>query len=155
MTVRSAAAADHEALLDLWEALTLNGSRADARYMPTPDARAHMRAWTAQSWFEHQPFPNVLVTEADGALTGFVHAFPRSAVPVIGLAETVRIADLYVAEPFRRRGLARTLVEGMLRRAEEAGYPRAEVGTLTADEGAVGFWRTMGFGDWQVTLSRG
>ena len=151
--IRPATPDDHEVLLDLWEDLNRNGSEADPRYRPTADARAQMKTYTANSWFEQVPFPRCLVADDDGVV-GFIHGFPRTAVPVIDLAPTVRIGDLYVAPSHRRSGVGRSLVQAMPSWAKAAGHPRAEVGTLTADARAVAFWRSMGFGDWQISLSR-
>jgi GNAT superfamily N-acetyltransferase len=152
--IRPARRADHAALLDLWEDLQANGFAADPRYRPTPQARREMTAYTRDAWFDERPFPRVLVAEADGTLTGFVHGFPRIAVPVVDLSPTARIGDLHVHPDHRRRGIGRALVEAFAARALEAGFPRLEVGTLTADARAVAFWRAMGFDDWQVTLTR-
>lgn len=151
--IRPARPGDLERLLDLWEALQDNGSRADVRYRPTDDARAHMRDYIRGSWFRQEPFPHTLVWE-DTEVVGFVSGFARIAVPVVDLTPSVRIGDLFVAPSHRRQGVARALVTAFLERAATAGFPRSEVGTLTADPRAVAFWRAMGFGDWQVLLSR-
>lgn len=151
--IRTVTPADHARLLDLWEQLMANGHAADARFAPTPDARAVMKDWSRSAWFDLQPFPRVLAWDEDG-LRAFVCGFPRAALPVVALDPTVRIGDLYVEASHRGRGIGRQLVQALLSRAADAGYTRAEVGTLTADERAVGFWTAVGFEPWQVHLSR-
>lgn len=152
--IRPARRSDLEPLLDLWEALQNNGRAADPRYAPTLDARQHMRPYVLGSWFHTDPFPHALVWEEHGQLAGFLSAFPRVAVPVVDLAPTARIGDLYVADSHRRRGIGRALVDDLRRRTRAAGYPRLEVGTLSADARAQAFWRALGFADWQVLLAR-
>ncbi|MEZ4318668.1 MAG: GNAT family N-acetyltransferase [Myxococcota bacterium] len=151
--IRAGTAADIEPLLDVWEALMACGTEADPRFRMARGARPHMRDYM-RSWFAPQPFPPVFLAEHDGALVGAVRGFPSLIVPVVERAPTVRIGDLYVADAYRRQGLARRLVDTLLLSAREAGYPRAEVGTLTLDARAVAFWKGVGFGDWMVTLSR-
>lgn len=153
--IRPARRSDHDGLLDLWEDLQANGQASDPRYRPTPNARREMAAYTRDTWFDLRPFPRVLIAEVDGTLAGFIHGFPRVALPVVDLAPTARIGDLHVHEAHRRRGIGRALVNAFVEQTANAGYPRIEVGTLTADARAVAFWRAMGFGDWQVSLVRG
>lgn len=154
--IRPARPGDREGLLDLWEALMQNGRAADPGYATTLDARQHMRAFVDSTWFQQQPFPHALVAHEDGSpkLIGFVTAYPVARIPVVALEPTVRIGDLFVVAEHRRSGLGRRLVAEVLERTAAAGFPRAEVGTLTADSRAVGFWKAVGFGDWQVTLAR-
>lgn len=153
VAIRPARPGDREGLLDLWEALMANGCDADPRYAPTPDARAVMGPFVDQTWFQHDPFPHALVADA-GELVGYVTAYPIARIPVVAGPPGFRIGDLYVAPSHRRGGLGRRLVTEILRRTAAAGFPRAEVGTLTADDRAVAFWKAMGFADWQVHLVR-
>jgi GNAT superfamily N-acetyltransferase len=156
--IRSADRRDIPALLDLWDALMACGTAADPRFRKAPDAREPMRAFMHGCFDAGQPFPPFLVAEVDSddgpEIVGFVRGFPPAFIEVLDRPPSVRIGDLYVRDAYRRGGIARALVERMLERAAEKGYPRAEVGTLTKDARAVAFWRSMGFGDWQVTLSR-
>ena len=153
MIIRPAAPHELEPLLALWEALMANGNAADPRFRATPDARAHMREWARNTWFEQRPFVRMWVAAAPN-LVGFVHGFPRAALPIIDFPPTVRIGDLFVQPDARGEGLGRSLVNHLLQGAASAGYRRAEVSTLTADARAVAFWAKLGFGDLMVTLSR-
>jgi ribosomal protein S18 acetylase RimI-like enzyme len=48
--------------------------------------------------------------------------------------------------------VGRALVAQARAHARAEGIDSIEVGTLALDERAVSFWRSMGFGDWRVTL---
>ena len=153
MIIRPAEKSELEALLDLWEALMANGEAAEPRFHVSSEARQHMRGWAQSTWFERHPFARVWVASTP-ELVGFVHGFPRSALPVLDVEPTVRIGDLFVRPSARGQGVGRALVEHLLGAATRAGFPRAEVGTLTADSRARAFWTTLGFGDLMVTLTR-
>ncbi len=152
MTNRPGRPGDLEPLLDLWEALMACGQEADPRFEPHADGREAMREHM-RAWFAPADFPTLWVAD-DAGLVGFVNTMVVRRPAVVTLAPTVRITDLFVSASHRRRGIARDLVTTVLDAARKAGFPRAEVGTLTADARAVGFWKSVGFGDWQVLLSR-
>ncbi len=156
--IRSADRTDIGVLLDLWEELMDCGTEADPRFRRTADARDPMRAFMHQCFDAGQPFPPFLLAEVDTPFgpeaVGFIRATIPAVLPVVETVPTVRIGDLYVKEAYRRGGIARRLVNELLERGRAKGYPRAQVGTLTRDARAVAFWRSMGFGDWQVTLAR-
>ncbi|MCB9675757.1 MAG: GNAT family N-acetyltransferase [Alphaproteobacteria bacterium] len=151
--IRPGRPSDTEALLDLWEALMDCGTAADPRFRRSSDARPHMRTYM-ESWFAPQPFETVWIADDAGQPVGMVRGFPNLVVPVVDREPTMRIGDLYVRDSHRRQGIARRLVEALLASARGGGYPRTEVGTLTADTRAVAFWKSMGFTDWQVLLAR-
>lgn len=71
---------------------------------------------------------------------------------MLELPPTLVITDAVVDAEHRRAGIGRALVDAVRRLADQQGFPALEVGTLTLDGRAVGFWRSMGFGDWRVTL---
>lgn len=152
--IRPAERRDIDVLLDLWEALMACGHEADPRFRQAANGREPMRTFMHACFDAGSPFPPFLLAEAEHHPVGFIRGFPLNIVPVVEQAPSVRIGDLYVAPAWRRQGVARRLVDGLLERAARNGYRRAEVGTLTNDARAVSFWRSLGFGDWQVTLSR-
>ncbi len=154
VTVRPVARADIARVLALWTALNENGADADARWRMAPGADALMLRWAPEIWLLREPFPQGWVAERDGELVGFLEGQPLHTSPVLEQPRTALIANLYVDPSARRQGVGRTLVETFARAAASAGHPALEVGTLTADERAVAFWRGLGFGDWRVVLRR-
>jgi ribosomal protein S18 acetylase RimI-like enzyme len=122
VTIRPAAAGDVEALVELW-----GGARsAHAVTADTPERVAAAVAAGA-----------VLVAEAEGALVGAVIAgFDGWRGNFYRLA---------VAPEFRRRGIARALVEAGSERLLALGAPRATALVAFDDDAARGFWRSVGF----------
>ncbi len=153
-TFRPLASADIEPVLDLWEALLANGEAADGRFAPAPDARSVMRPWMRETWTRSKPFPHGWVAERDSALVGMLSGFPVSRLPVLHDPLTAQIGDLFVAESARGSGVGSGLVSAFVSAATASGFERIEVNTLMRDERAVNFWKSQGFTDWMVRLSR-
>ena len=61
-----------------------------------------------------------------------------------GICELKRI---YVRPAFRRRGIARSISEYLLKRAAEMGYQRARLDTLRRLVGAVDLYASLGFSE--------
>ncbi|MEO0600261.1 MAG: GNAT family N-acetyltransferase [Myxococcota bacterium] len=154
MNLRPAARTDVDAILPLLMELADNGFRVDVRYRLRDHRRALLRAHVLESWFgRFLPFPPCWVAEHDGQIVGMVSGEPLVVHAVMDQPPTAAITDLWVQPPFRRRGIARQLVETFREAATKAGYLRVELSTLARDEQALAFWRAMGFVDLRVTLS--
>lgn len=54
---------------------------------------------------------------------------------------------IYVKPEFRRRGIARTISEYLLKRASEIGYEKARLDTLRRLTGAVPLYQSLGFSE--------
>ncbi|MEN0061908.1 MAG: GNAT family N-acetyltransferase [Myxococcota bacterium] len=155
MNLRPAVRADLDAVLPLLLQLADNGHHVDIRYRLRGHRRALLRAHVLESWFgRFMPFPSCWVAEKDDTIVGMVSGEPLQMHAVLDQPPTVVITDLWIEPGFRRRGLARSLVDRFCRTAEEAGYPRVEVSTLARDAQALAFWRAMGFADLRIALSR-
>ena len=158
MTVRPAERSDVPRILDLWEALMANGQQRDDRWVPSEGARHVMEDWGPDLWLPKEPFPHAWVAEADrpeGArVVAWLDGHPSFSSPVLAGPRMATIGNLWVEPAWRRRGFGRALVEAFVDAATRGGCHAIEVGTLTHDARAVGFWHAMGFGDWRVTLRR-
>ena len=149
--LRRARPSDKARLFELWFRLSADGHAADARYVLAADA-ATAAAEFVEGWVNGvQP---TWVAEADGQLVAFIVTKLAAAHVVLDLPETLVITDAYVLDDYRRRGIARRLFETVRYHAQAKGIGALEVGTLANDHRAVAFWRSVGFGDWRVTLAR-
>jgi len=79
----------------------------------------------------------------DGALAGIVTVAPMPASLALGTAWLVR--DLFVAPDFRRRGLARALLEHVINEASAAGAIRVSLQTEVDNAPALALYRSLGF----------
>jgi GNAT superfamily N-acetyltransferase len=153
--VREARDADHLGLVELWFGLAGAGHAADPRYRVRPGIRRIVEALVAERWLGQARSHRVWVaTDPQGRLVGYVATRRSDPHPVVDQDLALVVADLFVVEDARRRGVGRALVDQARAHARVEGVTSIEVGTLALDERAVSFWRSMGFGDWRVTLRR-
>ena len=146
---------DVTAVLALWARLNDAGGASDERFVVRPDASADLRHIINDQWLgRFRPFPACYVCDHEGVVVGWVQGDICPPHPILDEPPKVRIGNLWVEPPYRRRGVGRTLVETFVQEAQQAGFPWVEVGTLGRDARAVAFWRALGFGDWRVTLLR-
>lgn len=150
VTPRRAKPSDAAALLNLWFQLSADGHSADHRYHVADRAEETMLVAVTDWTTGEQP---TWVAEVNEEIVGFIVSRRATTHPVLRLPPALIITDAYVSEPHRRRGVGRRLVETVREFARTRGFSALEVGTLTHDERAVGFWRSLGFGDWRITLS--
>jgi GNAT superfamily N-acetyltransferase len=89
----------------------------------------------------------VIIAEIGGEPAGFIawHVEMDDAYIRDDLVRHADIAELYVAEPFRRQGLARVLLAKAERMIREAGLPRYFIGVLDGNDGAAAAYRQAGF----------
>jgi ribosomal protein S18 acetylase RimI-like enzyme len=62
--------------------------------------------------------------------------------------------DIYVAPAARRKGIARALVEEMVRRLGELGAPQVVLATAWGNESAQALFRAMGFRPTMIEMTR-
>jgi [ribosomal protein S18]-alanine N-acetyltransferase len=96
-------------------------------------SRAAMRRFASARWAK------VVIAEADGKMVGFciVHV-ERGAVGYV--------VTLDVAPEWRRRGLARSLMERVEGEAREAGCASMGLHVFVGNDAAVRFYEGMGYG---------
>ncbi len=84
-----------------------------------------------------------LAAEEDGTVIGYCFAEVR---PRTGMKNVpaLYIDDLIVAEPFRRRGVARALFDGAVRLAREQGAVRVDLTVWSFNGEAEAFYRSLG-----------
>lgn len=151
--IRLARRGDIPSLLLLWTAMMEEFVSLDPRFAVHPQAREHMAA-TLASWLQ-DPNRIVVVAEEGGRM---IVGFAAGVVaPGNGwqVPERVgRISDTYVAKPRRRMGIARRLAGRILDLLYEKGVGTVRLAAAVHNEGAVAFWRSMGWSELETVLER-
>jgi GNAT superfamily N-acetyltransferase len=152
MLIREATGADRLALDEQEQLLNLfenpfSGDRDLTRAGATAAMdRLHQRAADSRG--------AVLVAELDGAVIGhLVLTFERMG-PFVReeLRDYAYVADLFVRQAHRGRGIGRALIAEAERRAIERGMCRIMIGVLHGNREAERSYRSQGFADYAIEL---
>ncbi len=151
--VRRAKAADLALLTRLWRELvgfheSLGGQ--DFRLAPGAEAgwRKYLRGHLGK------PDKLCLVAETDGQAVGFLVGSIERRSGVFMEREYGHISDVYVQEPFRRRGVGKTLVDEALRWLEAKRVGRVRLQTDARNTLGFEFWKKLGFQTTVFTMDK-
>jgi ribosomal protein S18 acetylase RimI-like enzyme len=99
-----------------------------------------------------QGIEHPVVAEVDGQVAGL--ASLRLLHYLGEEAPYAEISELFVSEPYRRRGVARALMTELEVRARTAGASSLAVLTAADNDAAVALYRAMGFQEFSVALQK-
>jgi GNAT superfamily N-acetyltransferase len=141
MQVRTATNADAEALAGLFTAF----SKPHTGRVVTPAQILARLAACAR-------LETTLIAEHDGVVAGFACL---RVVPAMGSDEPVaELTDLFVAEPYRRRGIARALLQEAHALALARGASEVILHTGFDDRVAQSCYRALGYAEWALAMRR-
>lgn len=146
VTVRSGRRQDAALLIPLGRKMLNLHCRLEPTYM-----RAAADVDFAGVWGEYlQRFLNeghsqVLVAEAEGRAIGYALLTIRPRPPVVQGPPEVLVAELYVDEEFRGRGVGQCLLHVAYDWARQRGAATAALHVFDRNEEAVAFYERMGF----------
>ena len=132
IAVRRAGRGDAEAVAGLARALSLADGGRPSRFT----AQAYLR-----DGFGDDPAFTVLVAECDGQVAGYALYYP--GYDTDRATRGVYLADLFVREGFRRRGVARALMRGVAQAARAGGGSWMFWSVIRRNKGARKFYRTL------------
>jgi GNAT superfamily N-acetyltransferase len=112
---------------------------ADERHrnhMTVPELERRMRSWLEEGY-------DAVIFEHDGQVAAYAlyHSLP----------EEVHLRHFFVARHLRRQGIGREAF-GILRDKIWPPSPRLTVSVLTENDGALKFWRAMGYKDYCLAM---
>jgi ribosomal protein S18 acetylase RimI-like enzyme len=135
MNVRRASAADLEQLVPMFEEYR-------AFYRCAPDEPA-AREFLAKRLVRGDSVILIAVDEAPGAGAGFVQMYPTFSS--LRMARALILNDLYVRAPYRRRGVARALMDAARAFAEESGAVALSLETSKDNVNARRLYESLGY----------
>lgn len=134
MEIRSATADDAELLAGMNQRLIWDeGHRS---LMTLGELRERMRGWLEGEY-------RVLILQVDGTAAGYV-LFREEP-------EWIYVRQLFVEEPYRRRGVGRSAVRHLVGLCSGK-VPRLRIDVLVGNKIAQAFWRSVGFADYCITM---
>ncbi len=98
------------------------------------------------------PVLTTYVAEIEGTMAGF--ACLRLVPHLQGDAPYAELTDIYVDEPYRRRGAARALMAHIEGEAQAAGATEVVVITGMENDSAQAAYRAQGYGDWALAMRK-
>ena len=113
------------------------------------DAKSTLNDWLSDRLRDRAGFGYVAEVDDDfaGFLLGRVGDW-ESDPPILKVRRVGIIDVLYVAEDYRRRGVATRLVERAIERCETRGVRSLETTFETNDPAAATMWKKLGFVSW-------
>jgi ribosomal protein S18 acetylase RimI-like enzyme len=144
VTIRQVESRDHDAIARLWQTLTDEHVQLDPRLpVAVPGA--------AESYAERllerrdDPFTRTFVATVGDQVVGYIlGAVIDLTADLFEYEDSGFIADVFVNPAYRRRGIARQLVETMNRWFAERGVFRVEWQVASANLTAIRFWEAVG-----------
>lgn len=147
--IRNAAITDLEAILKLNKALFNYEEKFNSEYN---------LEWTysekGQAYFKKRienDLSIVLVAEAETKIVGYLLIFidSHSIRKINPIAE---IENMFVSDEYRDHGVGTELIKEAIKQVGEKGAKRLEVEVETQNSGAINFYKSNGFEDFEVTL---
>ncbi len=100
------------------------------------------------------PDAEIFIYEAAGAAVGLCIVRIDHAPPILEETERAEISDVGVRPEWRRRGVARLLVEAAQEWVRGRGVARIEIQVATGNREGQAFWRALGYGDLMDVLHK-
>lgn len=96
----------------------------------------------------------IFLAEEDGAVVGFVGVLARVVPEPDEEQAYAYVSDLVVLPAYRRRGIGRALLERAEAYARREGARTLRVGVLAKNEAAGRLYRSIGFSDYTIQLTK-
>lgn len=152
MTIRPAKVADAPEIGKLWEKLVIYHQVLDIdlpRAAPNGD-RLYARSIADRL---HDSHTRVLVAEEEGRIIGYVMGVVVDLVPDMFEQEFGGfLADIYVEEAYRGRGIGRALVETLAAWFKQQGLRHFEWHVAANNPDGLAFWRALGGRDLMIRM---
>jgi len=150
--IRTAVASDAVVIGKMWEKLVTYHRRIDD---DMPQATANGPELYARSLMNRleDSHTRVLVAEVDGRVVGYVLGVVVDLVPEMFEHEAGGfLADIYVEDAYRGRGIGRALVENLAAWFRTHGVNHFEWHVAASNVEALGFWRALGGRDLMIRM---
>lgn len=143
--VRRAEARDMAFVIELWKGMTEELAKCDERYELRPDAEIIWARWAGQHLRNAESC--LLVAENGGEYVGYLLAHAAESQPIFKHRKHATITDIYVVPQYRRKGIAKRLIEEAASFFKAHGVQHMQVNVLVKNASARAFVEKMGFVD--------
>ncbi|HXF81329.1 MAG TPA: GNAT family N-acetyltransferase [bacterium] len=140
--IRRATTRDVREMLPVWGELAGFHADLDPAFTPSPHWPREYGAYLRTLISRDDAL--AVIARDEGQIIGYAIGRITALPPFFERRYRGYIHDVYVRHPFRRRGIARRMVQEILRWLRDRGVPLVEL-TVAANNDAVGFWQRLGF----------
>ncbi len=154
ISIRKARAADYDAVVEVLKEGDAYHREALPHIYCAPDGPARSREYIGAILADESRA--LLVAECDGGIVGAVQVEVRQArdIPILVPRRYAVVDTLVVSAAFRRTGVGRRLMEHAHRWAIEQGVDEVELNVWEFNEGAVAFYRRLGYTTIKRTMGK-
>jgi len=152
VTIRQATDSDFDSLLELKLLCKEDEFRLSPNLKPPRETREYYAHYLRQHLAGSRSA--AFVALEDGRLVAMIQARVYQAIPIMKFAQTGYLSNLYVLEPYRRRGIGTQLVERAVGWLREQGVSVVSLEIHVANRAAIDLYRKAGFEDYTVKMSR-
>ena len=138
-------------VLDLWEKLMRLTAKYNDRYKLSPDARRRQEVYF-RGFFESSSSA-ILVARVGGHVTAFANIYVTRPSAVFDQQNLGVIENIYVESNYRRRGIARSLVERSHEYLNNHLADEVFVNVVLANKVSELFWKSMGYETQKKSMS--
>ncbi len=143
-TIRDAVRSDLDAIVDRWvELMSAHAELHSELYRPAPHGRGTYRSYLRERIGTRRSL--VLVAEADDEIVGYIVGGAGLRAPFFELRDVGMVYDIAVAPSWRRKGVARALVEATFDRFRDWDLEHVQVSFSPDNPAASTFWPELGF----------
>jgi GNAT superfamily N-acetyltransferase len=152
--VRPARPQEIDRIAALWGLITDHHASLDPlfRMRRGPIAEGELRELLRA--LRRDPDVEIFVFDVGGTPEGLCIVRIDRAPPILEETERAEITDVGVRPEWRRRGVARRLVEAAQAWVRDRGVARIEIQVATGNREGQAFWRSLGYGDLMDVLHK-
>lgn len=147
--IRDAIEEDLPGVVELWERLAEHHEKLSDKFELAWDSKRHWRAYLEKRFAEIST--KLIVAEEEGDIVGFMLCMLSPNVPIFKERKIGIIADVYVLEERRRKGVARKMLDVAVRWFKKNKVRSVQLGVAHDNMEGRAVWRSMGFEPYMIT----
>lgn len=152
VTIRLAERQDLDGVVSLWTELMDLTAEYNPRYRLRAGAEEVQREIFVDMLRSEEMF--IIVCQADSNIIAFANGYITSPAKVFAQSVLGYIENLYVIEPWRRRGIGREVANRAIAWLKHFGAIEITVNAIPKNTESLRFWRAMDFAVHRVAMNK-
>jgi ribosomal protein S18 acetylase RimI-like enzyme len=152
--VRPARPQEIDRIAALWGLITDHHASLDPLFRMRRGATAEGELRELLRALRRDPDVEIFVFDVEGTPVGLCIVRIDRAPPILEETERAEITDVGVRPEWRRRGIARRLVEAAQAWVRDRGVARIEIQVASGNREGQAFWRSLGYGELMDVLHK-